>query len=206
MRSIGSGTGAVSATRRVVARQAIGAILNAESSFQRPESTAHVQSVEMPEVPRPGELVEDSWSDAFGRGLRPGRSCDGRSSRGDGRVVAWMRVNGDLGDPDDRQSQLVHRCWLAYLSDDLPTDAVIRAHPAGRDESTRDSLFCASLDHTIWFHGRLRADRWHLYDFSCLHIVGSRGLALGHVFADDGAHVATVAQEVLVRDPGARPS
>ena len=65
-------------------------------------------------------------------------------------------------------------------------------------------MFCASLDHTIWFHGRLRADRWHLYDFSCLHIVGGRGLALGHVFASDGTHVATVAQEVLVRDPGDR--
>jgi acyl-CoA thioesterase-2 len=30
--------------------------------------------------------------------------------------------------------------------------------------------------------------------------VGARGLSIGHVFSADGLHVATVAQEVLVRD------
>ena len=59
------------ATRRVVARQAIGAILNAESSFQRPESAARVQSVEMPVVPAPDDLLEDSWSNTFGRAFVP---------------------------------------------------------------------------------------------------------------------------------------
>ena len=194
------------ATRRVVARQAIGAILNAESSFQRPESTARVQAVEMPEVPGPDELIEDSWSDAFSRTFVPLDRVSGARREGEGRVVAWMRVDAALGDPADRQSQLLHRCWLAYLSDDLPTDSVVRAHPAGRDEASREALFCASLDHTIWFHGRSSADRWHLYDFTCLHLVGGRGLALGYVFAPDGAHVATVAQEVLVRDPIDRPN
>ena len=193
------------ATRRVIARQAVGAILNAESSFQRPEPAARVQPVEMPEVPAPDDLVEDSWSDAFRRVFVPAEQVSGVRREGRGRVVAWMRVDGALGDPADRQSQLLHRCWLAYLSDDLPTDSVIRAHPFGSDESLRDTLFCASLDHTIWFHGPLSADRWHLYDFSCLHFVGGRGLSLGYVFADDGAHVATVAQEVLVRNPTARP-
>jgi acyl-CoA thioesterase-2 len=77
---------------------------------------------------------------------------------------------------------------------------VLKTLPLDADPTARESAFCASLDHTIWFHGRLSADRWHLYDFTCVHFVGGRGLALGHVFADDGAHVATVAQEVLVRD------
>jgi acyl-CoA thioesterase-2 len=111
-----------------------------------------------------------------------------------------MRVNSDLGDPEDAQAQIIHRCWLAYLSDDLPTEAVLMAHPLGADAEARDSLFSASLDHTIWFHRRLRADRWHLYDFSCHHFVGGRGLSVGHVFSDDGVHVATIAQEVLIRD------
>jgi acyl-CoA thioesterase-2 len=35
---------------------------------------------------------------------------------------------------------------------------------------------------------------------TCHHYVGGRGLAIGHVFAADGAHVATIAQEVLLRD------
>ena len=55
-------------TRRVVARQAIGAILNLEASFQAPEATADVQPVPMDlGVPGPDELTSDAWSDAFDR-------------------------------------------------------------------------------------------------------------------------------------------
>lgn len=86
----------------------------------------------------------------------------------------------------------------------MPTESVVRAHPDGAALEETESLFCASLDHTIWFHHPLRADRWHLYDFSCHSFVGSRGLSIGSVFEADGVHVATVAQEVLVRDVRAR--
>ena len=66
---------------------------------------------------------------------------------GAGRVVAWMKVNEPLGDPSDAASQLLHRCWLAYLSDDLPTDTVIRAHPVADDDerSARRSSAPASI-------------------------------------------------------------
>ena len=193
------------ATRRVVARQAIGAILNAESSFQRPELAAVVQTIAMPDVPEADRLEQTSWTDAFDRASVPaGEVRDRVAGRvGTGRAVAWMKVNEDLGDPGDPAAQLLHRSWLAYLSDDLPTDAVIRAHPVAAD-AEEDRFFGASLDHTIWFHRTLRADRWHLYDFSCHHFVGGRGLSIGHVFAADGLHIATVAQEVLVRDRQAR--
>ena len=209
------------ATRRVVARQAVGAILNAESSFQRPESAALVQTVSMPDVPAPDDVTSDSWATTFDRRSIPSALVRGARRDGAGRTVAWMRVDQQLGDPDEAAAQLMHRCWLAYLSDDLPTESVIRAHPISAERSAAgasgenppdedrpdeeppdedDGLFCANLDHTIWFHRPLAADRWHLHDFSCHHYVGGRGLAVGHVFRDDGVHVATVAQEVLVRD------
>ncbi len=188
------------ATRRVVARQAIGAILNAESSFQRREPAAEIQAIVMPDVPAPDELEQSSWTDAFDRVFIPPEQVAGPARDGAGRAVAWMKVNGALGDPADPQAQILHRCWLAYLSDDLPTDAVIRAHPNAGAAGDDGALFCASLDHTIWFHRPLSADRWHLHDFSCQHFVGGRGLTIGHVFSEEGTHVATVAQEVLVRD------
>jgi acyl-CoA thioesterase-2 len=188
------------ATRRVVARQAVGAILNAESSFQRPEPTVALQTVAMPEVPDAESLDRDSWTDTFDRAVVPAAATSGERRDGTGRILCWMRVNDDLGDPMDASAQLLHRCWLAYLSDDLPTESVVRAHPDGPELEELDALFSASLDHTIWFHRPLRADRWHLYDFTCHHYVGARGLSIGHVFSADGLHVATVAQEVLVRD------
>jgi acyl-CoA thioesterase-2 len=187
------------ATRRVVARQAIGAILNAECSFQRPEPAAEVQAIRQPVVPSADQLEQSSWTDTFDRASVPADSVPADGRDGVGRAVAWMKVNHDLGDPADADAQLLHRSWLAYLSDDLPTDSVMRAHPVAAT-AEEDRFFGASLDHTIWFHHPLRADRWHLYDFSCHHFVGGRGLSIGHVFTEDGRHVATVAQEVLVRD------
>ena len=195
------------ATRRVVARQAIGAILNAEASFQRPESAEQVQSITMPSVPAPEQLENDSWTDAFDRVDVPIGQVAAGQRDGVGRSLAWMRVKHDLGDPTDGNSQLLHRSWLAYLTDDSPSDAVRRSHPVASqivdepdDETGMKRFFFASLDHTIWFHRPLRADRWHLHDFSCHHFVGGRGLTVGHIFTADGLHVATAAQEVLVRD------
>jgi acyl-CoA thioesterase-2 len=62
-----------------------------------------------------------------------------------------------------------------------------------------EHVFGVSLDHTIWFHRPMRADRWHVHDVSCHHLHQGRGLAIGHVFDESGLHVATVAQEVLLR-------
>ena len=149
--------------------------------------------------------MSDSWTSAFDRRLVPQVSTRRHASRdGRGRTAAWMRASGDLGD-----DQLLQRCAVAYISDDLPTDTVVRAHPEfgprREDGSGDQGLFTASLDHTIWFHAPLRADDWHLYDFSCHRYVGGRGLAIGHIFDEAGTrHAATVAQEVLVRD-GRRP-
>lgn len=199
-------------TRRVVARQAIGAILNAESSFQRPERSTEIQTIEMPDVPSADTLAQDSWSPSFERAYVPPEHLADSRRDGAGRRAAWMRVTDPVitaggtsdGDRDDMDSQLLHRCWLAFLSDDLPTDAVMGAHPDAGDPSFEEHRFTASLDHTVWYHRPIDASAWHLHDFSCLHLVGGRGLSLGHVFTAEGVHAATIAQEVLVRDPRER--
>lgn len=187
------------ATRRVVARQANGAILNAESSFQRPEESPAVATVAMPTVPGPDGLKLDGWSPLFERASVPVDEVSGPSRDGAGRSVAWMRVGADQATTEPA-ADLLHRCWLAFMSDDLPTDAVFRAHPVLDESAKEGSWFAASLDHTIWFHRPFDAAEWHLHDFSCLHFVGGRGLALGYVFGQSGDHVATVTQEVLMRD------
>ena len=191
------------ATRRVVARQAIGAILNAESSFQRPENSTEIQTVGMPEVPPADVLERDSWSPSFERADVPAERLIDSRRDGAGRRAAWMRVTDPMtagAGPEGADSQLLHRCWLAFLSDDLPTDAVVRAHPDGDDPGFHEHRFTASLDHTVWFHRPIDVSQWHLHDFTCLHLIGGRGLALGYVFTADGIHADTVAQEVLLRD------
>lgn len=181
-------------TRRVVARQAIGAILNLEASFQVHEQTPDVMPVSPPSgVPSADELTSESWTPAFDRCFVP-RAATPPAPIGAGRALAWLRATDELGD-----DELLQRCVLAYLSDDLPTDAVVRAHPEWADDTEHRGFYSASLDHTIWFHRPVRADRWHLHDFSCLAFTGARGLSIGQIFDEEGDHVATVAQEVLLR-------
>lgn len=187
-------------TRRVVARQAIGAILNLEASFHAPEDTADVQTVPMDRsIPGPDELVSDAWTTAFDRRAVPRERLDDHGRTGAGRSATWMRVTTEVPHTGPHH-QLLHRCWMAYMSDDMPADTVRAAHPEFGADDDHSHTFTASLDHTIWFHRPLQADQWHLYDFSCHAFTGARGLGIGHVFTTEGTHVATVAQEVLMRD------
>lgn len=193
-------------TRRVVARQAIGAILNAECSFQRPTDAPSVQTVHMPAVPGPEVLEQTSFTRRFDRCFVPEADLESQHRTGAGRVVAWIKVNEPVDfSEDEGRSNLIHQCWLAYTSDDLATDTV-RAAAIAATAIEKDHWTGVSLDHTIWFHRPMRSDVWHLHDFTCHHFTGSRGLAVGHVFTAEGEHVATVAQEVLLRDRRVKPS
>jgi len=181
-------------TRRVVARQSGGAILNMSSSFHRIEEGAEVQTETMPRVAAPEDLEPNSWSSLTDRRFL-------REDIGPGRVGAWMRLIENIGD-----DPVLNACALAYLSDDLPTDAVVARHPdrPPRDASER-RFWSASLDHAIWFHHSTRTNEWHLHDFSCRGLTGARGLSIGNIFDRGGRHVATVSQEVLVRPSRTEP-
>jgi acyl-CoA thioesterase-2 len=179
------------ATRRVIARQAVGAILNLEASFQRPEPSIDLHPIGLDAaVPGPQSLLDESWSESFDRRFVRTEVTAAVPRPGTARTLAWMKVNAPLA-----QDQLLHRCWLAYLSDDLPTDAARAASGLGDD-----AWFGASLDHTMWFHRPVQADDWHLHDFTCQSFSGGRALTLGYLFSSAGVHMATVAQEVLMRD------
>lgn len=174
-------------TRRVVARQSAGAILNMSASFQRPEPAEEVQTVVPVTQSIPSELNSNSWSPAFDRRNVPYKDTE------QPRRTAWFRITSAL--PDD---PLLHACALAYTSDDLPTEAVIARHPAiHRDRSAQ--FWNASLDHAIWFHAPVKADAYNLHEFMCQSLRGARGLTMGHVFDEAGSHIATISQEVLLR-------
>lgn len=182
------------ATRRVVARQAIGAILNLEASFQRPETSEVVDLLEKPvDLPKPDTIESTSWSPVFERRFLD----EPEGSAASGTARAWLKTKDSL--PEDHTSQAAA---LAFLSDDLPTDSIVRSHPVGKEpqDVIEKVLFTASLDHTMWFHRPFRADQWHLHHFESKTFTSGRGLATGRIFAENGSHVATIAQECLLRD------
>lgn len=115
-------------------------------------------------------------------------------------AAAWVRVSGPLSDDPITQA-----CALAYASDDIPTDAASKSHPrhpdrTGDPKDWGEIFIGASLDHTIWFHRPGRNDEWALHDFQGHGVVGGRGLTVGQIYTQGGVHMATVSQEILIRE------
>jgi len=174
-------------TRRVVARQSSGAILNLSASFHRHEDGPVAEGVEQPDAPPPDEVRPSEWESGFDY-----REVDPPPEPG--RSVAWGRYQAPL--PDDPRA---HACALAFLSDANPMDAIAGRHPVTPPlDGWQDTFVSASLDHAVWFHQPVRADEWLLFDMHSGHVGGSRGIATGEVY-QDGRLVATVAQEGLLR-------
>jgi acyl-CoA thioesterase-2 len=179
-------------TRRVVARQSVGPILNLSASFQAREEQADVQEHQMPrDLPAPEDLPATDWGEILERREIPTEGA---------RSAYWLRVRGPLsGDP------ITQACALAYASDDVPTEAASQSHPlhptlTQDPASYGDTFVGASLDHAIWFHRPGRHDDWILHDFQGYGVVGARGLTIGQLYSRQGLHLATVAQEILIRE------
>ncbi|MEO5899109.1 MAG: acyl-CoA thioesterase domain-containing protein [Ilumatobacteraceae bacterium] len=177
-------------TRRVVARQSYGAILTLEASFHLDEPGPDVEMVRAPSgVPGPDELPERGWGWMLERREVP-------TTPGAGRALTWVRADDSVGEDPVRQA-----CALAFATDTGTVSAVRASHPNAESTEWNDDVFMgASLDHAVWFHRPVRTDRWLLIDVNTESFTGVRGLTIGRVFDDEGRHVATVAQEALLRE------
>jgi acyl-CoA thioesterase-2 len=195
-------------TRGVRAIQHGQAIFSMLVSFHRDEPGFDHQSL-MPKVPAPEDLPSDaeirknilpSMPEAvrvyYERErpieLRPVefRRYTSRDHR-DPKFHVWIRSTAPLpADP------AIHQCVLAYASDMTLLDTALIPH--GRTVFDK-SIQAASLDHALWFHRPFRADEWLLYAQDTPNASGARGLSRGLIFARDGTHIATVAQEGLIR-------
>ncbi|MBM7050874.1 MULTISPECIES: acyl-CoA thioesterase II [unclassified Rothia (in: high G+C Gram-positive bacteria)] len=107
--------------------------------------------------------------------------------------MVWIKAIAPLG-----SRQVAHRAALAYASDYTIMEPIMRAH--GKFW-LQPGMKVASLDHSIWFHDDVAADDWLLFAYESPAARGGRGLTTGSVFTRDGRHVATIAQEALLRLP-----
>ena len=177
-------------TRQVIARQSSGAILVLSCSFQRSEEGPETQSARFPEgIPTPEELPIEGFA-----GLP---CCDVPVPAAPPRSLVWTRFPIELS-----EDQHLHACALAYVADLNPMFAIGASHPRGPTSALdwRTIYMSASLDHAMWFHRPIHADEWMLIDMTGHGVIGTRGLATGPVFRANGTHVATIAQEGLLRE------
>jgi len=199
-------------TRRVVARQtrkgADVAIFALTADFTAGERAVVEHSLPMPEVPGPEQLPgldevakahpeQAAASRAIGRAVEQRYLADPFDPEPrlppDTATRIWFRVTGRLPDED-----AVHAAALTFVTDLTLLSAGLARIGGGWG----GSAVGASLDHAVWFHRPVRADEWFLYETDSPAAASGRALCLGQIWAADGTHVATVAQEGLIRSLG----
>lgn len=195
------------ATRRVEASQRGVPIFEMSASFHQSER-GDEHHAPMPDAPPPESLPEphvlvermrDRVPDDCRWALEP-RAIEMRhlhvptflgGERGDEPNVAWFRAPGPV--PED---PLLHQCLLAYATDFTFNDNALRRH--GRTGRPGRPMM-ASLDHSIWLHEPARVYDWLLFLHESPLAGGGRGFVRGEIFTRSGRHVASVAQEALLR-------
>ncbi|SOE02691.1 acyl-CoA thioesterase [Blastococcus haudaquaticus] len=195
-------------TRRVVARQHRKgedvAIFALTADFHAGEQAVAEHCLPMPDVPAPqtlpgtAEIVarhgdKAAWMAAMGsvveqRFLEDPFAAPPKSPP-DTKTRTWLRVAGEL--PDE---SAVHAAALTFVSDLTLLSAGFARLGGGWPD-----FIGASLDHAVWFHQPVRADDWFLYETDSPAASYGRALCFGQIWAADGTHVATVAQEGLIR-------
>jgi len=195
-------------TRRVIACQRRKgedvAIFALTADFHAGEEAVAEHSLPMPSVPAPDTLPgtkeiaarhgeRAAWMDAMGRAVEQRFLQDPFAappkSPPDTQTYTWFRVAGELTD-----DPVVHAAALTFVSDLTLLSAGFARLGGGWPD-----FIGASLDHAVWFHRPVRADDWLLYETDSPAASSGRALCFGQIWAADGAHVATVAQEGLIR-------
>lgn len=196
-------------TRRVVAVQSGHPIFNLAASFQTDEA-GFEHATAMPEVPAPEslpteaeqlarlladlpkELVERATAERPFE-IRPVQPVldPRRPSVAPARRDVWFRAAGRLAD-----APALHRYLLAYTSDYSFIGTALLPHGVSW---LSPGMQVASLDHVMWFHAPFRMDEWLLHSIESPAASSGRGLVRGMVFTRDGRHVASTAQEGLIR-------
>ncbi len=193
-------------SRRVLAIQHSRPIAGMSASFQvHADGLDHADT--MPEVPGPESLPTTAellghLNDPTAQYWSHERPFDVRhvtqpiyvaaDPNAESTMAVWMRTVAPLPD-----LQLLHRALLAYASDYTMLEPILRRQGL----SWISDKTMASLDHAMWWHRPVKVDEWLLYTLSTPSASGGRGLGVGRIFSQDGALVASVAQEGMVRLP-----
>ncbi len=192
--------------RRTHALQEGRPILSMITSFQVDQEGPEHAAV-MPEVPGPDEVTSgievlapfaghpsaDFWLTSAPFDVRhiEGSIFTGPDESRGTFQHTWMRTRRPV-----EGSQLMHRALLAFGSDQVMLEPLLRRH--GASWATRE-IAIASLDHAMWWHRPVRADEWLLFVQDAPTAQGARGLTGTWVFAQDGTLVASAAQEGMIR-------
>jgi acyl-CoA thioesterase-2 len=195
-------------TRRVLAIQEGREIFTATCSFHAAEAGIE-HSAPLPATPAPGTLpreidlvramahriperLRDVYTQDRPIDFRPVDPVDPFApEKREAAKHVWFRADGRM--PDD---PILHQAVMAYASDYGLLGTSLLPHGLS---FIMPRVQAASLDHAVWFHRPFRVDDWLLYATDAPAAAGARAFTRGSLFTEDGALVASVAQEGLIR-------
>jgi acyl-CoA thioesterase-2 len=192
-------------TRRVTATVDDEVVFTALCSFHTGEESDTIAAT-APAVPDPGDLLPSAahvssvdspaaeyWAEHRSFDIRhvDGPSYLTPSPDAAPNLRFWVRAFDRLSD-----DPAVHRLALVYLCDYTMLEPVLKAR---RLSWSTPGLTTASLDHSMWLHADARADEWLLCDLRAVSFAAGRALVSGEFFTHDGRHIASVAQQGVLR-------
>jgi len=113
--------------------------------------------------------------------------------------AVWVKPFDALRSVDGLTDEQRDLAALTYVCDYTILEPVLRVLDL---PWAQPGLVTASLDHAMWFHRPPPAgvmDGWLLYAQEAESSSAGRGLGRGRFFTPDGRHLATVAQEGMIR-------
>ena len=195
-------------TRRVNAIQNGEAIFSCSISFQKREKGLKHQ-IKMPKIQGPEKLKSDLElrkdlkskipKDYLPMWLRE-REIETRQVEPVDLLKAeklppyrstWMKPTGKL--PSDER---IHQALLLYVSDMGLLGAAVNPHEVNFMSKKFQS---ASLDHVMWFHGKVNFNNWVLHHMHSPISQNARGFSRGSIYTKSGKLIASTAQEGLMR-------
>ncbi|HTJ72086.1 MAG TPA: acyl-CoA thioesterase domain-containing protein [Actinospica sp.] len=160
------------------------------------------------------ELSKAYWSQGRGFDMRhvPGPVYLEVEGDQTARQAVWVRPFSPLGAVEGLTDGQRDQAALAYVCDYTILEPVLRVLGLAWADP---GLVTASLDHAMWFHRAAPLDGgdggdsdsdsdsddsgWLLYVQEAASADAGRGLGTGRFYTRDGGHVATVAQEGVIR-------
>jgi acyl-CoA thioesterase-2 len=109
-------------------------------------------------------------------------------------LAFWMRC------PDFTDATLAQPV-IAYISDWPLIGTLLKAVPGVSQRDAHVSVQTGVVTHSLWFHQPFDVSEWLRVQIRGQRLVGGRGFGTGDVYTENGSHVASFAQESVVRTP-----
>ena len=109
-------------------------------------------------------------------------------------LACWMRC------PDFTDTALAQPV-IAYISDWPLIGTLLKAVPGVSQQDAHVSVQTGVVTHSLWFHQPFDVAQWLRVQTRGQRLVGGRGFGTGDVYTESGTHVASFAQESVIRTP-----